>query len=404
MPPLYDQDDPDPGLRDTLLEVQRRYLPEVRDPDLKMQFLDRLVKTGKVLLNPQTGQITIRGGLGNDPWDTTEYELGQEAGGVYGGGAPGAHEDFRQRYPGLAAYGETDVLGDVMGRQVFGDEPAGMGPGRTLAPWEIDDWQPPLQGGEYAPWEGVLYPPETMNFAALRDPGLRQTIMQMSAQPRPMWDWETNPEPVARPTRSRVGQPDYGRGLMDAEGPVEALHNVPVQEVLPKVQELLTIYGGVNGAAQALADRHGGQPESWARAIARIQSGQLPNVNFDTADKIDVMLFSGQPVQPFDVPGFELRPQPAEVMPGYGGALPPEQVPGYAPTQMGPRGIPGFAAAPPGQDSLSLFGEQGILSYHPALDPRTWFQDAPAPTPQQSVLPSGTTLSELLPLLARLPA
>ena len=343
MPQLPDE----PGLREALTEIQRTYLNKVRDPELKVQYLDRLIKTGKLKLNPATKQLSIEGGLGNDPWVGSEVQQDYLIDNSVAGGAPGTHDYFRYRFPGVGAFGDNDTLSDALARYVYGDEPSGEGPTRTLMPWELEEWRS-IQGGEYVPLEGTPYPRESMNSSPDQGmapgsggfspdqilapiegfaiepqmapgsggfqggqlapiegfapdigmaPGsggfapddLRGTLYGLLAS-APQWDWEMGAPPVPRPTRAHIGEAGYGQGLHDEEGPLQPLHGVSLEQAQDKVQKLTMEFGGTRPLAQALADRHGGDLASWERTLTRIGKGQVQQVNFDTWDKIDVLV------------------------------------------------------------------------------------------------------------------
>lgn len=103
-------------------------------------------------------------------------------------------------------------------------------------------------------------------------------------QGRPQWDWERGATDVARPQ----GDVRHGQGLYDEEGSLDPLHNVPLDDVMPDVRRLVREYGDTQGAAEALADRHGGSVPSWRKTLERLQGGGQRNVSPGVADKLGV--------------------------------------------------------------------------------------------------------------------
>lgn len=364
--------DPDHDLRETMLNIQRRYMAAVQSLPLVGQYLDRLIKSGQVSFNPETRQIGVRG-LRNEPWEGSEMQADYQIDENRGENRPGTHDYFRYRFPGVGAFGDTDILSDALARNVYGDEPTGQGPSGRVNPWEYENWQP-LQGGEYAPWEGEPYGRESLNSTAFdptlaqpQEGGLEWLLKQITAdagfgqalplggigefQPAPpmlgpggfapapqlgqiggftpapglagilasgsqgrgfgtrsggnpyqkkpeigelgpaaegapLWPWQEG-SGYAPPVKGRAAT---GGMVRDEEGDLPRLGKVPVEQVQPKVLELISIYGNKQNAAIALADRHGGKPGSWAMTLNRILGGSVPDVYFDIFDKLDVMI------------------------------------------------------------------------------------------------------------------
>ena len=76
---------------------------------------------------------------------------------------------------------------------------------------------------------------------------------------------------------------------MTSHGNLWPKAGIPVAEVLPKVELLVSEYGSASAAARVIAERHSLSADSCARQLCRIRNGHQEHVCLETYDRLWVM-------------------------------------------------------------------------------------------------------------------